>query len=173
VLSGRIEAAEHDLRAHLEAVDGDPDLEVFRGARVPLSTLVAVEVGELLVHGRDIARAARLPWRISRAEAAPTATALLPLLPALVDADRAGDLTARFEIRVRGGGRGVLAFDDGASRLEGDGPVDCRLSVDPAAYLLLGFGRTGLVRPVLTGKLLAWGRRPWLSARFPSLFRVV
>jgi hypothetical protein len=174
VLAGRVEASERDLAAHLEAAEGDRVVEVFRGIDVPLSTLAAVEIGELLVHGYDIARAARLPWEIPQREAAPTVTALLPLLPALADPARATGLTARFEVRVRGGGRGVVAIDDGAARLEpGGGPADCHLSVDPAAYLLLGFGRTGIIRPLLGGKLMAWGRRLWLAPRFPSLFRVV
>jgi hypothetical protein len=53
----------------------------------PLSTLLAVELGEVLVHGHDIARASGLPWSIDRAQAA--AGGMLPLLPHLVDRERA------------------------------------------------------------------------------------
>ena len=133
VLADRIEAAEAEFAAYLASVEGDPEIMVFRGVRAPLSTLVAVAAGELLVHGYDIAGASNQPWPIRRVHAAPTATALLHLLPHLVDPDQAGGLTARFEIRVRGGGTAVMAFEDGTAELTApsEDSVDSRISVDP------------------------------------------
>ncbi len=173
VLADRIDATGERFGSFLEAVSGDPTVEVFRGVHTPLSTLVAVAVAELLVHGHDIARACGLPWQITREHAAPTAGALIPLLTHMVDAGQAGGLTASFELRIRDGDTAVVVFTDGVARVEpsSDQRVDCRISADPAAYLLLGFGRSRQLGPILAGKLLAWGRRPWLALKFPSLFR--
>lgn len=175
VLADRIEASDSQFVAFLDSVRGDPVLEVFRGVRAPLSTLVAVEAGELLVHGFDIAKASNLPWEIARDHAAPAATALLPLLPHLVATQETDGFEARFEVRIRGGGAAVVEFAAGAARIEvpSGKRVDCHISVDPAAYLLLGFNRIGQLRPLLAGKMLSWGRRPWLALKFPSLFRSV
>ena len=46
-----------------------------------------------------------------------------------------------------------------------DGPVDCHVSADPVALLLVSYGRQSQWVPALTGKLLAWGRKPWLGLR--------
>jgi hypothetical protein len=65
-----------------------------------------------------------------------------------------------------------LAVDIGAARMalrrtaDGGGPADCRVSADPVALLLVAYGRTSQWKPVLTGKLVAWGRKPWLGRRF-------
>jgi hypothetical protein len=39
--------------------------------------------------------------------------------------------------------------------------VDCRISADPVAFLLVAYGRQAQWRPVLLGRMTAWGRRPW------------
>jgi hypothetical protein len=36
--------------------------------------------------------------------------------------------------------------------------------------LLIGYGRLPVWRGIATGKALAFGRRPWLGPRFPTLF---
>ena len=62
-------------------------------------------------------------------------------------------------------------FDDGTVHVA-SGPaesVDCHVSADPAAFLLLMYGRQGPLRPALTGKVIAWGRKPWLAFRMQSL----
>ena len=43
--------------------------------------------------------------------------------------------------------------------------MDCHVSADPVALLLVSYGRRSQWVPVLTGKLLAWGRKPWLGLR--------
>ena len=174
-LAERSTAGESALLAYAAGVDGDPIFELFRGVELPLSTLLAVELGEVLVHGYDIARASGLAWPIGRAQAAAAAAGLLPLLPHLVDRQAAAGRRVRLELRIRAGERAVLDFDDGAlhiSRSEGQ-PVDCRVSVDPVTYLLLTYGRIGPLAPMLQGRLAAWGRRPWLAMAFRSFFRKV
>ncbi|MFH1329134.1 MAG: maleylpyruvate isomerase family mycothiol-dependent enzyme [Actinomycetota bacterium] len=174
-LAERFEAGERALLAHVDRIDGDPPLELFEGVEVPLSTLLAVELAEVIVHGFDIARASGLTWRITRAEAAPAASGMLPLLPHAVDREAAAGRRARFELRIRGGSSATLEFAGGTLRLSPPIPqaVDCRISADPMVYLLLSFGRIGPLRPMVQGKLTAWGRRPWLAASFPSLFQSV
>ena len=49
--------------------------------------------------------------------------------------------------------------------------VDCHLSVDPAAFLLVAWDRMSQWHAIPRGQLLAWGRRPWLGLRFRSLLR--
>jgi hypothetical protein len=48
--------------------------------------------------------------------------------------------------------------------------ADCRISADPVAFLLTGADRESQWKAVLTGKMLAFGRKPWLALRFKKLF---
>jgi len=49
--------------------------------------------------------------------------------------------------------------------------VDCVISAEPATFLLVNYGRTGPWGPAHTGKVVAWGRRPWLALGLPKTFR--
>ena len=50
-------------------------------------------------------------------------------------------------------------------------PVDCWISADPTAFLLVGYGRIGLWGPIARGRLVAGGRKPWLALRYKRLLR--
>lgn len=69
---------------------------------MPLSTLLGIEFGELLVHGFDIASAAGLDWRIDPAAALVTLQAYLPLFPYMLDTSQAHGARLVLEIRIRG-----------------------------------------------------------------------
>ena len=44
---------------------------------------------------------------------------------------------------------------------------------DPAAFLLVSFHRVSPVSAALTGKIITWGRKPWLLLRLQSVLRSV
>lgn len=175
VLADRFEDNERALLAYVRSLDGDPAVELFDGVVVPLSTLLAVEFGEVLVHGYDIARASGLDWPIASEHAALAVGGLLPILPHVIDPAKATGFDAQIAFRIRGGIDATLVFDDGVLRIESaDGQrVDCRLSVDPATYLLLSFHRVSPTIPILRGKIVAWGRKPWLATKMASLFKTI
>jgi len=92
---------------------------------------------------------------------------------ALVDEAEAAGLRAIYDVRLRGGARLDFVFDDGALHIEPPAGrrVDCHLSVDPAAMLLVGWGRRSQWPAIAKGQFVAWGRKPWLGPRFASLIR--
>jgi uncharacterized protein (TIGR03083 family) len=145
-----------------------------RGVTCRLDTLTCLAIGEVVVHGYDIARALRRPWPIDPEHARLVVAGVFPaMVPLTVDTAATAGLRAAYELRVRGGPRFVVRFQDGAASVEpaGGGPVDCWISADPTALLLLGYGRTGPWGPIARGRLLAGGRRPWLALRFQRLLR--
>ncbi|MDH6577890.1 maleylpyruvate isomerase N-terminal domain-containing protein [Kitasatospora sp. MAP5-34] len=140
-------------------------------------TLTALALGEILVHGLDIARTSATPWPIERSEATVVArevfARMLPLM--LTDAGRRAEVSYR--ISWRGAPRSspdlVVRLSAGTVTTGPAGPgerVDCRVLADPVAFLLVGYGRSSTWREVLAGRILAWGRRPWAAARLPQLF---
>jgi len=132
------------------------------------ATAIALHVEELVVHGVDLARATGAPWSVSRAEALVAIAGILQALPKFVNADATRGRHIVFEFRLRGGPTVNMTFDNGAVAIS-EGKVahaDCRISADPVAMLLTSFDRSPQWRAVATGRILAFGRKPWLALQY-------
>jgi hypothetical protein len=161
-------------------VDGHAPREWLGGARVTASVLACHIVSESLIHGRDLSRTTGLAWPVERTHADLAFEGFMcPMYRALgrpsfaVHPGRAAGLRATYDVRIRGGGRVFLVFADGGLTIEEPSgrKVDCHLSIDPRALVMLAWHRTGLAPPMLKGQIMAWGRRPWLAPRLPGLIR--
>ncbi len=178
-IADRIDASVAGFLAAMEAAPEDTSHAwLIQGTEMPLSALTCHVLNELAVHGRDIAMADGVPWPIDRGHASLIVQgfvfpALHTLGRAIVVQEKAGKVRARFEVRLRGGGRAWLRFADGDFSVEASpqGRVDCHLSVDPEAFLLVSWGRTSQWPPIAKGQLLAWGRKPWLGLQMRSWLR--
>jgi hypothetical protein len=145
----------------------------LQGIRLPPSAVAGHLLEECLIHGHDIAKATRRPWPIRRHHALLAVDGFaLPLIAALpptawVDQEKAGSFRARIELRLRGGRRTLMVLDNGSLTLDAAGArdVDAHISADPRAFLLVFIGRQGIWKPLLEGKLAAWGPRPWKLTR--------
>lgn len=170
-LADRLEAGDAELVAHARRIGGDPLAQLFEGVDVPLSTVLSIELGELLVHGFDIARAAERPWSIEAEHAGLALRGYLPLLPFLLDRARAEGVRLALDLRVRGMAPVVVRVADGALGVEPalDQLVDAHISVDPAACLLLVWSRIPPWQPLIRGQLVIWGRRPWRAGELAGL----
>ena len=144
----------------------------LQGVRLPPSVVACHLLEECLIHGDDIAKASGRSWPIRRDHALLAVEGgALPLIAALppaafLDVEKARSFQARFDLRLRGGGRTLLVFDRGSLTLE-PGPalaVDAHVSADPVAIMRVFIGRQDIWKPILGGKLAAWGRRPWKLA---------
>ncbi|MDQ3825397.1 MAG: SCP2 sterol-binding domain-containing protein [Actinomycetota bacterium] len=179
VLADRIEAQAQEYFS--ACVGADPQAArpwLVHGATVDQSMLTYHLLNETLMHGYDIARAAGRRWQIEPVHAAMVVGRfLIPVIRALgramVDAGTAAGLRATYDLRIRGGDRFHFIFNDGALSVEGPSqrPVDCHISADPVAFLLVAWARQSQWTAIATGKLLAWGRKPWLGPQFRSLMR--
>src|SRR5919106_778620 len=130
ILERGTKAAVEQLRA-----DGpDRVLPWIAGIEITAASLASVIVGELLVHGYDIARAVGLPWRIERDDALLVFDGVVELMPHYVDSQAARGLTATLELRMRRGPSRHLVFRNGGLTVE-DATlarrVDCHISADP------------------------------------------
>jgi uncharacterized protein (TIGR03083 family) len=152
-------------------LDGEQRCQWFGGVDVSADFYLAVAINELLVHGRDMARAARQPWRVDRSTAALIVEAFLEVSPHYVDHAAAKGFHASCELRIRGGPTVYLTFDNGALAVSNErrGPVDCHISADPWAFMLVTYGRVGQWNAALRGKVVTWGRRPWLGLKLGRL----
>jgi uncharacterized protein (TIGR03083 family) len=175
VLADRIEASAKEYFA--ECARQSPDELrpwLVQGITLTLAAFTCHLLNETVVHGYDIARAAGRPWQIEPSHAAMVLHRfLIPLLQAadpraLVKPDTAARVRAVYELRIRGGDRFHFVFDQGILRVETPSArrVDCYISADPVAFLLVVWNRQSQWTAIAQGKLMAWGRKPWLAPRF-------
>ncbi len=180
VLADRIEARAKEYFS--ECVGADPDAPrpwLVQGATVRQSTLTYHLLSETVMHGYDIAHAAGHTWRIEPAHAAmvlgrfnvPITQAVGPRV--FVNSAKAAGRQVTYDVRIRGGDSFHFIFDDGKLSVEEPSSrrVDCHISVDPVALLMVFWARQGQWSAIGKGKLLAWGRKPWLGPQLRSLMR--
>ena len=179
ILATRIEER---AKAFLSVVgDLDPYEEitwVVDSIRVPRIVMLCHLLSETLVHTYDLEKAHGRPRPVRTDEALLLFDGLMiPMISRLgrimVTQEAAQGFEATYELRFRGGSSYLLRFAGGdvaVSRPDGSG-VDCRISGDPVAMLLLIWGRESQYRMIAKGKLFAWGRKPWLAMKMRLLLR--
>jgi uncharacterized protein (TIGR03083 family) len=140
------------------------------GVAMTPATIAAIVLGEQLIHGLDLARAAGRPWPIDADDARLVVPGVVELLPAYLNREAARGLRVRYELRAGGDLRYQLAIDDGTATVgPATGSADCVITADPVAFLLVGYGRISQWGPMLRGQLRAGGRKPWLGFKFNQL----
>jgi SCP-2 sterol transfer family len=151
--------------------DQQPAFTFHGGEKISADLALGILLGELVVHGHDIAGALGQPWPIEPVHAELIMQGITPILPGWLDG-RARGHTARYEVRLRGQGVHRFAFDHGRLRMNPPGPFrpDAVISADPVTFLLVVYKRTSQWPAILTGRLTAWGRRPWLALSFAGRF---
>jgi uncharacterized protein (TIGR03083 family) len=164
---------EESLAGYLKSIDDKKPGEIVRwhaGIDVPVEVLACISLSEFLLHGFDIAKAEAQPWDISQADAALSIDGLSYMLPHYVNEEAARGSNIRFRLQIRGGSTFDLKFRGADLTVEPPlGSPDCKISADPRAYLLVGYGRIGRAVPILTGKIVSYGRKPWLGLALTKL----
>ncbi|MET8586045.1 maleylpyruvate isomerase family mycothiol-dependent enzyme [Streptomyces collinus] len=127
----------------------------------------------MLGHGYDLARALGRPHMIDRARVGLCMPFMRAVMPRVADASATAGLTARYTIRLRGGETFGVSLADGTVRVTAGPPdgSDCTILIEPTAFLLVALGRRDPWGAIARGQIVAWGRRPWLAPRFPTLFK--
>lgn len=172
VLADQIESAAGKYIALLGGLETD-HLVRWAGIEIPISTSIAADIGECLLHGYDITRAEGKPWHIDPYRAALVGRGISPMTMSSVDKEAAAGLSACFDLRLRGHWQLHFVFTNGNLSIEepSDRRVDVHISAEAVAFMLVGYGRVSQWGPLAKGKIVAWGLKPWLALRFGSLFR--
>ncbi|MFI8884560.1 maleylpyruvate isomerase family mycothiol-dependent enzyme [Streptomyces sp. NPDC053813] len=140
----------------------------------PMSRVVLVSylLTHMLGHGYDLARALGRRHMVDRERVALSLPFLMTAMPRVTDAATAAGFTARYTIRLWGGARFGVTFTDGTVTVTPRPPArpDCTIAIEPVTFFLMALGRIDPHGAMARGRVLAWGRRPWLAPRFPALF---
>ncbi|WP_199444297.1 maleylpyruvate isomerase family mycothiol-dependent enzyme [Umezawaea beigongshangensis] len=174
------EVLARDLREGVaDVVELSADADPHRSARwlgdsrMPVASLLAHQLNEILLHGWDIARAVSLPWRVPSAEAA---LAFEVFLVQLLGGEHTGHLFGdgsgrgrRLRVEFRSAHTTPVVLVSGEGRVGADPPgggADARVRFEPGALMLTVFRRTPLARAVATGRIVATGPRPWVAVSY-------
>ncbi|MDF6017865.1 maleylpyruvate isomerase family mycothiol-dependent enzyme [Streptomyces sp. JH34] len=160
--------------AYLDAVAEHPAQETLLTPMGPMNRVVlgSYLLTHMLGHGYDLARALGRPHMVDRARVALTLPFMVEAMPWVTDAAATAGLNARYAVRLWGGGRFGVTFTDGTATVGHEFPdrPDCTISIEPVTFLLMALGRCSPAAAMARGRVLAWGRRPWLGPRFPEYF---
>jgi uncharacterized protein (TIGR03083 family) len=119
-LADRLEAA---VDAFLALEPGSGRVLVSNGIEMSWATMSSALLGELLVHGLDVARASGQPWRIEREDALRVIAGVMTMVPEYLDHRKAATVRATFELRLRGGPRYQITVADGTAVVRSGGAV--------------------------------------------------
>lgn len=150
----------------------DLPLPFHGGGSIDLQSGLANVIGELLVHGLDVARATATPWPIDDRDGALLVGLATQILPAYVRADNTARLTVRFD--AEGVAPWLLAVDGttASSRPPSDGDPDPDVAFrGPAATVaLLFYGRIDLADAEAAGLVVCGGAHPDRAGELSTTF---
>ena len=151
--------------AELDPDGGGPRLlygQVTTGKNITAGILT-----ELLLHGMDLAAITGATVTMTREHAVAALPAMMALVPAFIDPAAARRCEGVYHLRFRGGPEYAYRVDGDGHLTVADGKpdkADVHLIADPVTFMKLSLGRTGQIKAALTGKVMAYGRKPWLLA---------
>lgn len=168
------------LQVLLDATEGRDPAELREapwfgeGVRIPLGTVTGLLLSESMLHGLDIARGSGQAWPIDKRLARLVVSLVFPaMMPLMVNQATASGLSGRMRFHVRGGIDIAVTVADGQITVEREpvgGKTDCHISLDPVAFLLTASGRASHNKAIAAGKMIPYGRKPWLAPACAELF---
>ncbi len=147
VLADLLEDAAAGLAAAVANLPNEEPIVTANGVVMTPPTLVSVCLGEQLIHGLDLARAAGRRWPIDRSDALRVIPGIMAIAADYVDPRTASRRYIDYELRFGPSDRYRFAVDGAQVTVSPansrDDRPDCVITADPAAFLLVGYGRVG------------------------------
>lgn len=151
-------------------LDAEP-ISFHAGIPLDPGVIIGLVVAEFMAQSWDIAHTLGLSWTVASSAARVASSAIVRLLPHLLAAS-AADTRASVRVHIRGGDDITCRLSFGrltVARGDAD-PVDCHISADPVAFVLVAHRRVSRLGRVARGQLVTWGETPFIAAEFPGLF---
>ena len=139
-----------------------------------VGAMTCLVLGEVALHGWDLAQAVGQPWPIEPEDARRIISGVFPgKAPVIADPETTEGVDLTYEVRVDGGPAFSfrVAGATGEIRPAGTWPADCILEGDPVAIVLWVYGRVATEERFAAGRVRASGVDPSLGPRFKAFVR--
>lgn len=156
----------------LLAPDDPNELRMLYGRETNVFNTAAGMLTECILHGQDLGRLTGHKPVLTKRHALAGLEQQMALTPVFVDPVKAAKLAGTYGLRFRDGPDFTYRIDrDGQFVIDRAWPdqADARLNADPAAFLAAGLGRINPLVAGLTGKIVAYGRKPWRMAQLGNI----
>ncbi len=166
-----IEMLDSETESLLAALGDDGDAPWMLYIPTTVFKVGAGYLGELLMHGQDLAALTGATVTVQPDHANAWISASMTLAPYFVDREAARRCGGVYHLKFRGGNEYTMRVDDGLLTTEVGRPerADGHMSADPVTYMLVSMGRFGELKAGLTGKIMVYGRKPWKFARLGGI----
>jgi hypothetical protein len=173
-LADQIQAVAAELDALFDTVANEPPVLPFHcGAHVDGITWQTNWLGELVIHGRDIARAVKAPWEVPEHDMLLIARGLMQIAPGYVRTTIPLGTDICVAIKTPGARPYLIHIHDGIGELRvrrhNDRP-DAVLGMPASTLTLLLYQRIGQFTAARHGLRVIGARRPWLAFKLISCF---
>jgi hypothetical protein len=173
-LADQLQALAAEIDGYFDTLTGDqPTVPFHAGAVIDGITAQTNWLGELLLHGHDVARAIKAPWELPERDMLLIARGLMQVGPAYLRAGIPPSTDVCVAFNVRDARRYLIHIHDGIVEMRHRRPDDRPDAVlrAPAATLTqLLYQRIGPFTATRRGLRIIGGRRPWLALKLQSYF---
>lgn len=156
---------EAEVSGYLAEIDELEEPRWLYGQQTTAGNIAAALLSEATLHGHDLAALTGAERRkIDRRQGNAIVDASMRLAPAFVDPAKVAALPeGTYHLRFRGGNDYTYRIADGGLEIEDGrvGKADAVMSAAPEAFAMISLGRGSQVAAGLTGKVMAYGRKPW------------
>jgi uncharacterized protein (TIGR03083 family) len=173
VLAERLAATAADLDHACDAFEDDTVLPFHTFASVSGTAWQTYWLGELLMHGEDIARAVTAPWDIRERDMLLVVRGLMEVGHAYLRADVSAETDVCVAFRLPGARPYLIHIHDGFAEFRDLRPTDrpdAMLRGPASVIAQMFYGRIGLFAAARRGLLVVGGRRPWRAIKLMSYF---
>lgn len=173
-LADQLRALASDIDGYFDTLAGDcPTIPFHGGGFIGGTTAQTNWLGELLLHGEDIARAVKAPWDLDERDMLLIARGLMQIAPIFLRSETPASTNVCVALEVSGARPYLMHIKGGAAetreRRHADRP-DAVLRTPASTLTQLLYQRIGPFTATRRGLRIVGGRRPWLALKLQSYF---
>lgn len=159
---------EAEIGGFLDEIDDPGEPRWLYGQQTTAGNIAAALLSEATLHGHDLAALTGAEKRkLDRRQGNAIIDATMRLAPAFVDPTKVAALPeGTYHLRFRDGNDYTYRITEGRLEIEDGrvGKADAVMNAAPEVFAMLSLGRGNQALAALTGKVVAYGRKPWRLA---------
>lgn len=173
-VADRLRALAADIDSYFDTLSDDrPTIPFHGGGFIGGITAQTNWLGELLLHGEDIARAVKAPWDLDERDMLLVTRGLMQIAPIFLRSETPLSTDVSVALQVRGARPYLMHIHHGRAESRErrlDDRPDAVLRTPASTFAQLLYQRIGPLTATRRGLRIVGGRRPWRALKLQSYF---